>query len=217
VAGTLERPALHVEGDDDLHSLAHLLIRNGINYDERPWPALFPEITVAGDVGRMLRAIPTAIQVSNGRSVGFVLDADADLMTRWSEVRQQLLKAGMDAPATPDPAGFIGDAERYKARVGVWMMPDNQRGGSLEDFLATLISDADSLIDHAATSTDGASRLGAKFRPIDRTKAVIHAWLAWQEDPGRPYGKAIRYRYFSSDSAIAQAFVTWFRRLYGIS
>jgi hypothetical protein len=217
MAGSLERPVLLVEGDDDLHSLAHLLIRKGINYDAKPWPALYPEIAVAGDVAKLMKAIRLAVSVANGRSVGFVLDADADLMNRWGEVRRELLKVGIDAPTAPVPTGFIGHSDRYQARVGVWLMPDNERDGSLEDFLKTLIADGDSLIEHASTTTDSASRLGAKFRPIDRTKAVIHAWLAWQEDPGRPYGKAIRYRYFSCDSVVAESFVTWFRSLYGIS
>jgi len=31
------------------------------------------------------------------------------------------------------------------------------------------------------------------------TKALIHTWLAWQDDPGTPLGQAITKRYFDAD------------------
>ncbi len=31
-----ERSSLHVEGTDDFHSVIHLLMRNGIDYDSKP-------------------------------------------------------------------------------------------------------------------------------------------------------------------------------------
>ncbi len=45
-------------------------------------------------------------------------------------------------------------------------------------------------------------------------KAVLHAWLAWQNNPGRPYGTAIKSGYLRHDSAAARRFVAWFRQLF---
>ena len=55
---------------------------------------------------------------------------------------------------------------------------------------------------------------GASYPDGDVRKAVLHAWLAWQQEPGLPYGTAIRARYFMHDSPVAARFVAWFRRLF---
>lgn len=93
-------------------------------------------------------------------------------------------------------------------------MPDNQQTGALEHFLASLVGTGDRLLAHARDSTGQATELGAKFAAKDTDKAIVHAWLAWQEKPGLPYGTALRAKYFRHDAPVAKAFVAWFRRLY---
>lgn len=214
---SMERSSLHVEGPDDLHSVVHLLIRHGIDYDCKPWPPALPRLKPVGSVERLLDGIETAIELSTGRAIGFVLDADSPLLGRWQSVRDRLLRVKVDAPKEPPPEGFIGHSSTYRSTVGVWLMPDNQHDGKLETFLSTLIDEQDALIDHATEATNTARELGARFSEADHIKATIHAWLAWQEEPGRPYGTAIRARYFRHDSPAAVAFVAWFKRLYGIA
>ena len=208
---------MHVEGADDMHSIVHLLIRHDLDYDSKPLPSAFPTIVDQHSIDKLLEGVETAVQVSGRRAVGFVLDADSPLIDRWNAVRDRLRKVDVDAPDDPPQDGFVGESSRYRSRVGVWLMPDNQCAGTLEHFLRTLIADNDILIGHAESSTQTAKALGARFRGTDTLKAVIHAWLAWQEEPGRPYGTAIRARFFRHDSAAALAFVAWFRRLYEIS
>ena len=55
-----------------------------------------------------------------------------------------------------------------------------------------------------------------RFDP-DVIKAEVHSWLAWQGEPGKPYGQAMMARYFQHDAAVAARFVAWFRRLYGLA
>jgi hypothetical protein len=43
MAGALKRSHVHVEGEDDLHAIVHLLIRHGIEYDTKPWRTNYPE------------------------------------------------------------------------------------------------------------------------------------------------------------------------------
>lgn len=89
-------------------------------------------------------------------------------------------------------------------------------GGKLEDFLDTLVMPDDPLRFLAETAA-GQSRLyGAVFAPQDQIKATLHTWLAWQKEPGRPYGTAIIAKYFRSDSPVASDFVSWFKRLFEI-
>jgi len=216
MAGSLERSTLHVEGPDDVHSIIHLLIHHGIDYDAKPWPAGFPELKKAEGIGKLLEAIETAITLGTGRSIGFVLDADIDVTNRWRRVRDRLKKAGVNAPTALSPDGFIGESQDYRCRVGVWLMPDNVRSGALETFLRDLIHEQDPLISHAQASTDSAKNLGAKFALSVQLKAVLPTWLAWQVEPGLPYGSAIRARYFRHDTAAALSFVAWFKTLYGL-
>jgi hypothetical protein len=192
-------------------------MHHGIDYDAKPWPPKYPELVPIEGIEKLLEGVITAVRVSGGFPIGFVLDADSPLETRWNAICDRLKKAGVDTPTIPPDEGFIGSSSNYGSTVGVWLMPDNRNDGTLEHFLATLIADEDPLIDHAKTATDAAKQLGAKFPDKDRLKAEIHAWLAWQESPGLPYGTAIRARFFRHESPAATAFVGWFKRLYQIS
>ena len=210
-----ERSQLWVEDTDDDHTIRHLLIRHGVDYDLKPWPAKVPSIEQAGDKDKLLRTVRLSVSASSGRAVGFVLDADYSLQDRWQAMLSRLREVGVDAPQDMPPEGFVGESPTYRARVGVWLMPDNQQEGALEDFLMTLVEEADKLMPHAQSSTTQAKKShGADFRDVNEKKAVLHAWLAWQEEPGLPYGTAIRARYFRQDSAVAERFVAWFRRVF---
>ena len=218
---TLERSNLHVEGPNDVHVVHHLLLRHGIDCpisgdkrSQNEFAPNVPEINPAGDKDAVLAAIGTAVPVSNGRSVGFVMDADTVLRNRWQEVRAELGKFVLGLPNEIPPNGFVVDVDQFGARVGVWLMPDNQRAGALEQFLEDLVDDEDSLLPIARRSTAEAKERGAKFAEVDRRKAVLHAWLAWQEAPGLPYGAAIKAQFFGVDSPTALAFVDWYRRVF---
>ena len=76
------------------------------------------------------------------------------------------------------------------------------------------MDDEDALFPIAETSTAEARRHGAEFPEADHRKAVLHAWLAWQQSPGLPYGTAIKAGFFRDDSPAALAFVDWYRRLF---
>jgi hypothetical protein len=212
----MERSHLHVDVSDDFHALVHLLIRHGIDYDTKPWPPEFPMIDPQESVSKLLGSMELAVKTSTGRAIGFVLDADSPLAGRWQEVSCRLANVGVVLPPVPPREGFVGESVDYHARVGVWLMPDNHHDGKLEDFLRDLIAECNPIISHAEQATDVAKNLGARFRDVDQIKATIHAWLAWQTEPGLPFGTAIRARYFGHNSQAAVAFVDWFRRLYGL-
>ncbi len=210
------RSRLHVEGTDDSHAIRHLLIRHGIDYDQKPWPMEFPSIEEIGGKPDLLEGVETAVRVSNNRSIGFVLDANSSLLDGWVAVLSRLRRVGVEAPDAIPRKGFVGDAQAYRARVGVWLMPDNQREGTLENFLRDLVEEEDPLLPYAEESVKHAKKLGAGFADSDADKALLHTWLAWQEEPGRPYGTAIRARYFRHDSAAARDFVAWFRTVFNV-
>ena len=217
----IKRSNLHVEGTNDVHVVHHLLLRHGIECpirgDRRPqceFAANVPEIAPAGNIDAVLAAIGTAVPVSNGRSVGFILDTDQNPRIRWRAVCDRLGEFGIELPDEMPHEGFVADVADFRARVGVWLMPDNQRTGALEHFLQDLVEDNDPLLPVAESSTAEARESGAKFPEADLRKAVLHAWLAWQKAPGLPYGRAIQAKYFTIDSPAALAFVDWYRRVF---
>lgn len=210
-------PVLRLEGKNDSHAIRHLLIQHGIIYDEEPWRDLYPEAIEEGSVEKLLKGMVLAIQASGRKPIGFVLDADSPLQNRWEAVCGRLREVGFTPPSTPPADGFCEYTEMHKTTVGIWLMPDNQQDGKLETFLQALIDRKDGLIDHATVSTKQAKKLGATFSEPDVEKAVLHTWLAWQEEPGCPFGTAIKAKYFTHESPAAASFVAWFKRLYNIS
>jgi len=219
MVGERGRPRLHVEGIDDLHTIKHLLSRHGVDLPAREVVAhALPLIEPAGNVERLLKGMEASVEASALGAVAFVLDADTPMLNRWSAVRDRLRRVEVESPQRPPAEGFIGVSTKYQSTVGVWLMPDNQRDGTLEDFLQMLIAEGDGLIGYAKrTATHARRKKGARFPAARHDKAVIHTWLAWQETPGLPYGSAVAAHFFRHDSPAALAFVSWFKRLFGVA
>ncbi len=207
---------LLVEGNDDLHTIHHLLSSHGIEseVDPKPSPKGLVGIHSKGGVDKLLKSVHLEVRTSSGGIVGFVLDADTSPLDSWRAISDRLKKEGVNMPKKIPHGGFVGKS-KFNSRVGVWVMPDNQHEGAIEHFLQSLISDNDQLLRHARNSTDVAKRdYGARFGLASTKKAVLHAWLAWQKRPGVPYGTAIKAKYFRNDSPVALEFVAWSRRLF---
>lgn len=201
-----ERSVLLVEGKDDKHAICHLLQRHNVSCDEA---------SLAGNgKDALLNLVGLYVRSNTGRSVGFVFDANSRPTDRWRAVASRLRDMGVDAPDHMPADGFVGESREFNTRVGVWLMPDNRRAGALEHFLTDLIDPDNPLLRYAKTATRKAKALGARFAEQDTQKALVHTWLAWQKEPGRPYGTAIHARYFRHDAPVAATFVDWHRQLY---
>jgi hypothetical protein len=210
---------LMVEGGNDVHTIMHLLIRHGVNYDTLTRKGKdnedIPEIKGFRDFGRLIASIRTTVKASYN-TVGIILDADTPISSRWNAVREELASVGIDTPSDPQSSGFIiPSAGTYQRTVGVWLMPDNHGDGTLENFLYTLIPAGNQLFAYVKNATaDACAHHGAVIAPKDLPKAEIAAWLAWQQEPGQPYGVAMSAKYFLHDEPLARDFVTWYKRLY---
>lgn len=216
-----ERSSLFVEGTDDKHAIKHLLRRHGVDcpLDNEiapdTLPPIFPAIKPAGDKDKVLDAMEPAVKFGTGHSVGFVVDADVAADDSWHAVRNRLSFLSPEPPKKLPDGGFIANVPDYRVRIGVWLMPDNRTSGALEHFLENLVNEDDPLLPLAYESTTSAQERGAAFPENKRVKAVIHTWLAWQSEPGRPFGTAIAAKYFNADSPTALAFLVWFDQLFG--
>lgn len=205
---------LRVEGPDDFRSIVALLKRHGADFDA-PDHRL-PHVSVEPEgVDAALAAI--AAGVKTFERFGLVIDAELpgpERPDRWAQARDRLIRAGLSVPGELPADGLVLEGLRPGHRVGVWLMPDNVHGGTLEHLLATLIPAEDKVFPIAEQATDRALAGGAPLSARDRLKGVLHAWLAWREQPGIPFGVGITTRAFRADSPEAVAFVDWFRRLF---
>lgn len=218
----MPNPRLLVEGRDEQQALLALLRRTvpevacrvPLAEGDEPVPSGAVLVEDQRGVRNLTRNLGDAVRFSEGASVGIVADRLAGASDIWLSLRGELSKLGVppeDIRGDIPDSGLVTTSARYQTRIGVWLMPDNQAHEDLEAFLLNLVPGS-GLRAHASDATDAAVGLGGGFRGQDRKKAVLHAWLAWQDEPGLRYGPAVARGYFDLD--LAASFVAWFRRLY---
>jgi len=124
----------------------------------------------------------------NLRALGVTRDADANAENALKSVCGALTSAGMPAPKR------LGEAASGPPRVSVFILPDGNSAGMLEDLcLSSVASDpgiacVDAYLDCVKEA--------AKREPKNRAKARVHAWLATQQEPGKRLGEAAEADYW---------------------
>lgn len=221
---------LFVEGPDDLNGLLHLLIRSG-SLPECPNPEESPvQIQQLKSKAELLTDMLIRPKQTGLTAVGYVLDADgyqladgqlsgdpSGFESTWASVMDRLRRAGIIDPIEIKNEGYVGQIGASGPKIGVWIMPDNQSHGAIEEFLASLTTPEDRLLSYARVATQTArTDHGATFTEAARPKAELSCWLSWQLEPGMPYGIAMRAGRFDHALELAQRFIRWFQRLFTI-
>jgi len=203
---------LLVEGKDDEHVLRHLCKNRDLGWIEEI------EFWSGEGVEGLLENFPVRLKAGEeGDIVGVVVDADTDLSARWRSLRDRLTDFGYQGVReNPDPEGTVLEppADKLLSRVGIWIMPDNQTPGILEDFLSFLVPPNSRLYAHVQASVGSIPEGEQRFKAHDKPKAIIHTWLAWQEEPGRPLRTAITARFLNPNVTQVDDFIVWLQRLY---
>ena len=201
---------LLVEGSDDWHVVCQLCRMFGV-----PNNAFSLKERGEGGVDELLRRIPVYLKSSELQVLGIVADANTSLHSRWQSIHGKLKGAGYeDMPMTPKPGGTI-ISQTGRPDVGVWIWPDNVGSGILEDFVISLASADDSrLLRMASDAVDQIPISERRFPETQRSKAVVHTYLAWQKTPGSPMGLALRQGYLDAHGPLAFSFIRWLGRLF---
>lgn len=202
---------LLVEGKDETHVIRHLLLRN----DQKP---NFCMLDKQG-IENLLDDIALEVTLSDRKTVGIVVDADDNPNDRWRSVMNRLkdvaLAEKMKLPKKPKPRGVIIDSRPAVRipRIGIWMMPDNQSEGQLEDFIADMIPDDDPVWPQSVAYIKGIRKKDRKFKSNKKLRAKVNAWLATREEP-RPMGLAIKAQDLNVDGDNCRDFLAWLYRLF---
>ena len=199
---------LLVEGPDDKH-----VVRQLCSHYQRVLHQSVPafSIQVTGNDTKLLEAIGPAMLVSGRRAVGVLMDADDDLNDRWNQLRSRFGEESVCIPADPDPGGTVLNLED-SPRIGIWVMPDNQSSGELEDFVRGMIPSDDPLWPQSQRYVEKIPVEHQRFRPGKLLRAQLYAWLATREIPGR-MGAAIGAGDLDAEAANSTTFVNWLRKL----
>ena len=203
---------LLVEGQDDKHVVLHIIRRIGLDLDI--------DIDDGGDRGgysNLRDRIDTTIDEPGVDVVGIMADANDEVANRWASITDRLREAhrfrAASLPTRPDPAGTIITEGPRSPRVGIWMMPNNQSPGELEDFAAAMIPNGDPVWPRARDYIDGIPIADRRFAEGKTERAKVHAWLAAREDPRR-MGAAIGAGDLDTGVPSCQSFAGWLRRLF---
>ena len=156
-------------------------------------------------------------QASKTHSVGIVIDADLDFTARWTSIRNILVRSNSyQVPLLLPENGLILDSVlENHPRVGVWIMPNNRDSGMLEDFMRGLLHGNDSLIPEVDSVLSQIESKGLqRYKQVHKTKAWIHTFLAWQDEPGSSLALAVDKRILDPSAKSAELFAFWMKSLY---
>lgn len=197
---------LLVEGNDDQHVIWALCEKFKIN-------EAFDVIDCEG-IEKLFDQIPVRFKQSNIDTIGIIIDADSDLQLRWNHLKQLLNAQGFVLPEILPESGLIL-SELGRITIGVWIMPNNNLNGMLEDFINFLVPPDDALFPIINENLNEIERKQLnKYKLIHKSKAIVHSWLSVQEDPGTPMGLSITKRYLTTDDNICKKIIGWLNDLY---
>lgn len=201
--------ALLVEGVTDKHVVFNICAESS---PQIPVFSVFDQ----GNIDRLLDSV--YMEVTNGERtvLGIMLDANDHPEGRWQAMEVRLRKAGIALPSFPQTEGVVMDSVPSLGlpRVGVWMMPNNESPGELENFLAEMIPGDDAVWPLAEAYINGIPTDHREFQEGKTLRAQVHAWLAAREDP-RPPGLAIGTHDLEIGGPLCVRFTAWLRDLFG--
>jgi hypothetical protein len=202
----MHTPQVIVEGSDDMHFVHQL--SNYANFVRGSF-----ETKKIDGYTLLLDSLDTVLIGSELQLLGVMVDADHDVAAKWASLKNRLESLGYSLPNAPSSEGIIASLPN-KPTVGIWIMPDNIKPGTLEDFIAELIPSTDNLWENARQCVANIPPEQRRFKPSYEMKACVHTWLAWQEEPGTPLGQAVTKRYLDAEKSQAQVFVAWLKQLF---
>lgn len=199
---------LLVEGNNDMHVVYKLCEKFKIdnNFD----------VIDCKTISKIFPILSVTVDQADIQTIGLIIDADFDLTVQWNNCRKELLKIGYEVPENPDTEGTIIISNNLP-KLGIWVMPNNQTKGMLEDFMQMLIEENDLLLPRVKIILDDLEKDNLHQYKIEtkRSKAELHTWLALQKEPGQTMGNAMTQKYLTNfKNPVCQSFISWLIKLY---
>lgn len=197
-----------VEGKTDEFLIGILLREFGINQ---------PTLTGCGGKKEAVRDFEELVK-GTGDFAGIIVDADTSAANLWNSIRSRLLRSDLrfeghrnsdDIPFSLQKKGLILNT---RPRIGVWIMPNNEGEGEVEDFIIDLISSNDKIWKLADEYIEKVCSVDSTMKK--KSKAKLNSWLA-ACDPNRQPGAALDVKRLNRNSENWKNFESWAKRLFG--
>lgn len=204
---------LLVEGKNDLHVIWNLAERLNLNETF--------DVVEKNSYHQIIASLPTMLKSTNTlKRLGVIVDADENLKGHWDAIRNILIESGYYSsfPLDLPKEGLICKPDDDEQLIfGLWIMPDNNLNGMLEDFICYMIPEPEN--DALLAKTDKVleeieSEKINNYKDAHHSKARIHTWLAWQDEPGTAMGTAITKHLLSTDGELCNNFVSWLKKMF---
>ena len=191
---------LLVEGNDDLHVIMSLCQKFTVTENF--------EIIDCKGIDKLFAQIPIRLKQSDFETLGIIIDADTELKNRWATLQTIFSTQKITLPDKIPSDGLI--LKINNITIGIWIMPNNDLNGMLEDFISFLIPKEDKLLPVANQTLNAIEKEKLnKYISAHKSKALIHSWLSWQEDPGTPMGLAITKKFLTTQEKICSKLISW--------
>lgn len=204
---------LLVEGKNDQHVIWNLAQKLSLKETF--------EVIDKNSYNQIISSLPTMLKSTNTlKRLGVIVDADENLEGHWTSIRNILMASGYysSIPTDLPKEGLICKPDDEEQLIfGLWIMPDNNLNGMLEDFICYMIPEPEN--DALLAKTDKVlkdieSEKINNYKDVHHSKARIHTWLAWQDEPGTAMGTAITKQILSTDGILCNNFVLWLKNLF---
>lgn len=211
---------LLVEGREDKFVIPQFMekfIPWGEWNEPNKWPVLIKDFD---GIEPLLKpgAIEVELKSPGLKSLGVMVDANSDPVSRFKSIRDRVIKT---FPAIPMelPADGLIMVNDDGLRFGVWLMPNCTSQGMLETFLSLFVDNSASNLWSVVEThcQEAKTQHNAPYKEAHRDKSQIHAWLALQDPPGQQLHSAIIQNILVPNSPHAGPFVKWFCKLYEVS
>lgn len=201
---------LLVEGNNDCHLVMGLCKKQNVTENF--------SIQGCNGIDKALKILNSLIARPDPPEViGAVLDADKSIMTQWNRIQKKLQDCDDNFPQNPMVNGTIIQGYQNKPKLGFWLMPNNIDAGIVEDFCIELVPQnrQDTFRFAQECVAEAKNRKLTDFKDQDYSKAELCTYLAWQDKPGFPPGKAIGTKKLNADAELAKHFTDWLKQLFG--
>jgi len=197
---------LLVEGNDDQHVIWALCEKFTVTEN-------FDVIDCEG-ITKLYEQLPVRFKQAQVNTIGLIIDADSEIKDRWKSISALLSLQGFTIPQEIPIEGLILK-NNSDFKIGVWIMPNNNENGMLEDFISFLVPKEDKILPIVNDTLTNIENQGLnQYALIHKSKATIHTWLSLQSDPGTPMGLGITKRYLTTDEETCLKLVNWLKELY---
>lgn len=205
---------LLVEGKSDMIVIRELCKQIGleVNFD----------VKHENSITELKKALPVYLKSTNSRQkIWVIIDADRNFEGAWQSIKNILIKTNkynidgrMDLPKE---GIIIHPKDKYDIIVGVWIMPNNEDIGMLEDFLMHLIPNEDELrkkvVSIVMNIDENRNAYEGVFKNVHKSKAEVYTWLALHDTPGESLSVAIQKKMFKTNIELCHNFKIWLNQL----